>query len=317
MKDEKSKWVKYGAVFTVIIMVGAIFGLMLGAAGEIFRGDGGWRDSLFGTGNRPVVLSFDDVPGTHVDFTFRNAIDAVQHIPDGVLAVHIWTVNDAATAQEIQSTFPGSNASKIMRATYPTGMLEYIALESSDNVSIALGRNRPHFEYYLGYSLLVISPNQRVVVGNPPLIVSMFNPAVDNSLPLRAIDVLFGRTAGSTNLNEILAFADDVENFNSITVFRALDGSDYEMFYQRFSTELNMTTLRASFHLETIILRPTPEMRQEVFALAENAGEGVEFTVTEIGDALRIYIESSNATNFIRDRDALYSLVESHTNQSS
>ncbi|MDR0768264.1 MAG: hypothetical protein LBE57_07600 [Methanosarcinales archaeon] len=308
MKEEKSKLMKYGAIFAVVIMVGVI-----GSALAI-----GILDNVGGGGNSTTTHPFADIPGAHSNFTFKNAKDAVSYVPEGVLAINILRVYENDTVdQAIQRSFPGASTTRILTASYQIGGLEYVVLDSTENVSINVNGSRPHYEYYEGYNILFISPHQRVVAGNPIIIASFFNYLADNTLAKRAIDVLEGRASGATNLNDILAHADDVENYDEIIVYIANAGSNYTSYYQRSSQFLNMSSFQMNFQLESIILRPTAEMKRDVYALAENASAGVEFTVTEEGDVMKTYVDSSNYNAFMADTNALYRLISNHTNQSS
>ncbi|WNY28792.1 hypothetical protein MmiEs2_09960 [Methanimicrococcus stummii] len=307
MQEEKSKWVKYGSLFAIIIMLGSVFALVL---------YGSW-DSLTGNDSATTEYPFADVPGTHTNFTFKNAKDAAKYVPEGVLGINILKIyeNDSID-QKLQENFPGAEASRVMTASYSTGGLEYYLLDSEENVSIVLNSSKPQYENYEGHNIIFISPYQRVVVGNPFVIASFFN-YVDNTLAKNAVDVFEGKASGSTNLNDILAYAEDTDNYDEIIVYKANDGSNYTKYYQRSSQYLNMTTFQLSFQLESIILNPSDEMKQDVRDLAENANAGVEFTITEEGDVMKTYVDGSDYTSFMTDTNALYKLVSSHTKQSS
>lgn len=308
MQEEKSKWMKFGAIFAIVIMVGsAVFvGLLYG-----------W-DSLTGDDNSTTEYPFTDVPGTHTNFTFKNAKDAANHVPEEVLGINILKIYDNDSIdQKLRENFPGADGSKVMTASYQTGILEYYPIENESNTSMVINGSKPQYENYESYNIIFVSPYQRVVVGSPIIIASFFNYTSDNSLAKKALDVIEGKASGSTNLNDILAYADDTENYDEIIVYKANAGSDYDKYYQRASQYLNGTTFQLSFQMESIILKPTDEMKQDVRDLAANATEGVEFTITEEGDVMKTYVDGSNYTSFMADTNALYKLVSNHTKQAN
>ncbi|MDV0445997.1 hypothetical protein MmiAt1_16030 [Methanimicrococcus sp. At1] len=307
MKEEKNKWMKFGAIFAILIMVGsAVFvGILYG------------YDSLTGDDNTTTEYPLTDVPGTHANFTFKNAKDAAGYVPEDVLSINILKIysNDSID-QGIKEAFPGAESDKRLVASYQTGMLAYYPLESEENVSILISGKKPQYENYDGYNIIFTHAAQRVVVGSPIIIASFFNYLSDNTLAKKAIDVLEGKASGSTTLNDILAHADDTDTYDEIIVYKANDGSNYDKYYQRSSQYLNMTTFQLSFQLESIILNPSDEMKQDVRDLAENA-TGTEFTITEEGNVMKTYVDGSDYTAFMTDTNTLYQLVSKHTQQSS
>ncbi len=308
MQEEKNKWMKFGAIFAIVIMVGsAVFvGLLYG-----------W-DSLTGNDNTTTEYPFTDVPGTHTNFTFKNAKDVAGYIPEDVLSINILKIYSNDTVdQGLKEAFPGAESGKRMVASYQTGMLAYYPVENESNVSIVINGSKPQYENYEGYNIIFTHAAQRVVAGNPIIIASFFNYASDNTLAKKAVDVLEGKASGSTNLNNILAYADDTENYDEIIVYKANNGSDYDKYYQRASQYVNTTTFQLSFQMESIVLKPTDEMKQDIRDLAANATEGVEFTVTEDGDIMKTYVDGSNYTSFMKDTTALYQLISKHTQQAN
>ncbi|WNY24452.1 hypothetical protein MmiHf6_17890 [Methanimicrococcus hongohii] len=307
MQEEKSKWVKYGAIFAILIMVGS----------GVFVGLMYW-DGLTGDENATIEYPFADVPGTHANFTFKNAKDAAQYVPEDVLSINILKVYDNDTIdQTLQTSFPGAEPARLLTASYLTGGLEYVVLESEENVSIVLNGSKPQYEDYEDYNIIFISPYQRVIAGNPLIIASFYNYVADNSLAKKAVDVLAGKSAGSTTLNDILEYADDTETYDEIIVYKANNGSNYEKYYQRSSQYVNMTTFQLAFQLESIILNPNDEMKQAVYDLAENASEGIEFTITEEDNVMKTYVDGADYTSFMTDTNALYKLISDHTKQST
>ncbi|MDL2261779.1 hypothetical protein LJC08_06090 [Methanimicrococcus sp. OttesenSCG-928-J09] len=307
MQEEKNKWVKYGAIFAILIMVGsAVF------VGILY----GW-ESLTGDDNEPTEYPFTDVPGNHTNFTFKNAKDAANYVPAGVLSINILKIYDNDTVdQGLTEAFPGAESDKRMVASYPTGMLAYYPIENESNVSIVINGSKPQYENYEGYNIIFTHAAQRVVVGSPIIIASFFNYAADNTLAKKALDVLAGKSSGSTDLNDILSYADDVSNYDEIIVYKANAGSDYDKYYQRASQNVNMTTFQLEFQMESIVLKGSSAMKQDIRDLAENASEGIEFVITEEGDVFKTYVNGADYTSFMKDTNALYQLVSKHTQQS-
>lgn len=307
MQEEKNKWIKYGAIFAILIMMGSA--VLVGLS----YWDGWNNDS-----NATTEYPFTDVPGTHANFTFKNAKDAAGFVPEGVLGINILKVyeNDSID-QKLRENFPGADASKVMTASYPAGILEYYPIENESNTSMVINGSKPQYENYEGYNIIFVSPYQRVIAGSPIIIASFFNYASDNSLAKKAVDVLEGKSSGASNLNDILAYADDTKNYDEIIVYKANNGSDYDKYYQRASQYVNTSTFQLSFQMESILLKPTDEMKQDIRNLAANATEGVEFTITEDGDVMKTYVDGSNYTAFMADTNALYKLVSNHTQQAN
>lgn len=305
MKEEKNNWIKIGAIFAIVIMLGSVFFIAF--------------DSIFGDwGNETTGYPFADVPGAHVNFTFNNAKDAAALVPEGVLSLNIVRVfpNDTID-QGIKQAFPGAQAQRRMVASYPAGYLEYYPIENESNASILINGTAPTYETYQNYNVIFINPIQRVIVGNPIILASFFNATADSTLAQKAIDVLTGTTSGSTTLNDILQYADNVSNYDQIIVYQANPGSDYGKYYQRVSQGVNTSTGQLIFQVESIVLQPNDAMKADIYTLAENANESVEYTVLEEGNVLKLYLDGSNLTSFRAESDALYQLVSNHTQQAS
>lgn len=307
MQEEKNKWIKFGAIFAILIMVGsAVF------VGILY----GW-DSLTGDDNTTTEYPFTDIPGTHANFTFKNVKDGAAYVPEDVLSINILKIysNDSID-QKLQENFPGAESSKVMTASYQTGMLEYYLVENESNTSIVINGSKPQLDEYEGYNIIFISPYQRVIAGSPIVIASFFN-YTENTLAKKAVDVFEGKASGSTNLNDILGYAEDTENYDEIIVYKANNGSNYDKYYQRSSQYVNTTTFTLAFQLESIILNPNDAMKQDVRNLAANATEGVEFTITEEGNVMKTYVDGSDYTTFMKDTNALYQLISTHTKQAN
>lgn len=304
MKEEKSKWVKYGAIFAILIMVGS--GVFVG----ILYG----FDSLTGDENKTTEYPFTDVPGNHSNFTFKNAKDAASYVPAGVLSINILKIYDNDTVDKgLKASFPGADSDKRMVASYPAGMLAYYPIENESNTSVIINGSKPQYEEYEGYNIIFTHAAQRVVVGSPIVIASFFNYAADNTLAKKAVDVLAGKSSGSTDLNDILSYADDVSNYDEIIVYKANAGSDYDKYYQRASQNVNTTTDQLEFQMESIVLKPNDAMKEDIRNLAENATESNKFTITEDGDVFKTYVDGSDYKDFMKDTNALYQLISNHT----
>ena len=302
MQEQKSKWVKFGAIFAILIMVGSavLVGLLLTDSGS----------------NKTTEFLLSDTPGTQANFTFKNAIDGSKYLPEGVLGITIRTIYSNDTVdQGLKQDFPGIEADKLMTASYSAGRIDYFSLRNESNASVTIN-GKPQYDVYEGHNILFLGPSHRLVAGNPLILVTFLNYA-DNSLAKRAVDVLSGKSLGSTDLSDILSYADDVAVFYEITVFKANDGSNYSKYYQRSSEFIDMTTLELAFQIESIVLQPNAEMKADIYALSENAAGSNKITIVEEGNALKAYIDSSDVTEFIQDRDALYEIVSVHTRQSA
>ena len=305
MQEQKSKWVKFGAIFAILIMVGSavLVGLLL-------------TDS--GSSDKTTEFPLSDVSGAKANFTFKNAIDGSKYLPEGVVSISILKIYEGDTIDRgMKAAFPGAEADKIMMASYMTGRVDYYSLIDESNVSFVINSSKPQTEMYENHSIIFANPSQRVIAGNPLILASFYNYAVDNSLAKRAVDVLSGKASGSTDLNDILAYADNTEVFDEIIVYKANSGSSYDKYYERSSQFINMTTFQLAFQVESIVLQPSAEMKADIYALSENATGDNKITIIEEGNALKTYIDSSDVTEFMQDREALYKIVSDHTRQST
>jgi hypothetical protein len=302
MQEKKNKWVKFGAVFAIVIMV--VSAVLVGLIG-------------FGGEEKDTELSLSDIPGTQANFTFKNAIDGSTHVPEGVLSISILKVYaDDAVDKSLKDAFPGAEADKIMMVSYPAGRVDYYSLTEESNASITL-IGKPQYNKHEGYNILFLSSIQRAIAGNPLILASFYDYTVDNSLAKKAVDVLAGKSPGSADLKDILAHADDVDNYDEIIVYKANAGSSYDKYYERSSQFFDMSTLQLTFQTESIVLKPDADMKAEIRAFAGNATGDNKITVTEEGDVLKIYIDSTNAENFLKDRNVLYNLISDNTAQGS
>lgn len=308
IQEEKNKWVKYGALFAIAIMVGSA--VLVGILGS-------W-DKITGDKDGLTEHSFSDISGKHMNFTFKNAKDAAKILPENILAINIVKIYaDDSYYQSIQSSFPGANISKMLSASYADGGLELFVIEDESNAGIVLNTSKPQIETYENYSLIFINPYQKVVVGNPILISTVYDYTAGNTLAKKTIDVLSGKSEGSTGLNDILAYADDVSNYDEIVVFKANTGSSYEKYYQRSSQSVNMTSFQIDLQFESILLNPSDEMKQDLSDLSQNASDGIQFTITEESNIMKIYVEGADYTGFLNDTNALYKIVSNHTKQAA
>ena len=293
MTEEKSKWVKYGAIFAIIIMVGSA--VLVGL-------------SLYGNDSTdPVEYPLKDIAGTHANVTFKNAKDGVKYLPAGVLSVDIIKVypNDEISAS-LNKSFTGITADKVMVGSYKEGIVEYYSVENNNGTMTIAGK--PNYEQYSGFNLIRTNVAQRVIVGNPIIIASFFNYTIDSTLGKKVVDVLTGTAAGSTDLNDILAYANDTANFDEIRVYKANAGSDYDKYYQCASQ-----SGAGMIQLEAIFLSPNEEVKESVTAFANNAAESVTVAVTEDGPALKIYITTSDYIGYLTETNNLYNLISNHT----
>jgi hypothetical protein len=293
MTEEKSKWVKYGSIFAIIIMLvsAVLVGLMY------FSNDDG-----------PAEYFLKDFAGTHTNFTFKNAKDGVNYLPEGVLRVDIIKVYpESETAVNLEQSFPGVTFDKVMIGSYDSGGVEYYSAKDISNGKIALPET-PRYENYSGYSMIIISPAQRIIAGNPIAIATYFNYSVDNTLGRKMIDVLNKKSTGSTDFNDILSYADDTEVYDQIS-FSKVNGN-FSKSYQRSSYYENGT-----IQLESIIYNPQQAMKDDIEIFAVNSAENVTVSVTENGPAMKIYVTSPDYISFAMKANELYGLIASHTVQ--
>jgi len=299
MQEQKSKWVKFGAIFAILIMVGSVFFIF---------GSVDWGN-LIGGSNKTTEFPLSDVSGTKANFTFKNAIDGSKYLPEGALNITIQTIspNDVFD-QELQTIFPGIEADRHMRVMYSSGYVDYFSLSNGSNASIILNESRPQYDSHEGYNIIFKNPSQRVVAGNPIILASFFNYAIDNSLARKVVDVLSGKSSGSTDFDDILSYADNTEIYNGITMFKASEESNYSKYYQRSSHYENGT-----FQLETIILNPEMSMKEDIEAFSDNGVESVTVSITENGPAMKIYITGTDYIPFATKANELYNLASNHS----
>ena len=303
MQEEKSKWVKYGSIFAIVIMV--VSAVLVGLIG-------------FGGGNdNETELLLSDIPGAQANFTFKNAKDGSTHVPEGALSINILKIYpDDATDKGLKQMLPGVDADKVMIAFYPSGAVEYYSLTENNNASITLV-GKPQYDKHENHNILFISPAQRVIAGNPLILASFYNYVADNTLAKKVVDVLAGKSSGSTDFKDILAYADDTEIYDEIIVYKANTGSAYEKYYERSSSFINMTTFELGFELESIVLKPDAGMKAQLKSLSENATGSNKISITEDDNVLKTYIDSVDLEDFFTDREALYKIISDNTAQSA
>jgi len=273
MTEEKSKWVKYGSIFAIIIMLGSAV--------------------LF------MTMFTNDSPdkATPVDFTIKNAKDGVNYLPEGVLNIEIIKIypNDEISVS-LNNSFPGVTFDKVMVGSYENGILRYYSVKEGSKKPVMSGN--PTYETYNGYSIAIES-NQHAIVGNPLIIASG-----DNTLSRKIINILNKNSTSSTNFNDILSYADDTEIYEQIRVSKTSEGSNFSKYYQRTSQYENGT-----IQLETIVLNPTQSMKDDIAAFAGSSTENVTVTVTENGPAVKIYIDSADFISYATKTNELYNLT--------
>ncbi|MCL2549816.1 MAG: hypothetical protein FWE78_02625 [Methanimicrococcus sp.] len=289
MKEEKSLWVKYGAIFAILIMLGsATIGVVM-------------LSGFGGNSNKMKAYPFSDVSGKHTDFTFTNIKDGAKYLPEGAVQISCFRTNDTIN-QSLNPSFPGSEASKVLVAYYSTGVLEYYQLHTEDNVSIMINGSKPTSEDYEGYSIIYTSPFQRVIAGNPIIIVSLSNYANDSSLARRVVDAFAGLSESSKDFDPIFAYVDDVSDFEEMTVVRSRTGNGYDMLYQRSSSFTNGT-----LQLETVLYGPSNDLRDDIKEMA--AGDSAIFTVSEDGSMIKMYIETTDILVYMMETNNLYGIL--------
>ena len=297
VKEPANIWVKYGAMFCIIIMVGAA---MVGIGYFI----------VDYVQSKTTDYPFSKVGGIHSDFTFTNIIDGAKYVPEDALSIHIVVVKeDDVLSEGIQEFFPGAQATKTMTVSYASGGLEYYSLNSEENVSMIISGSKPKYENYSGYHLISSSPAHRAVVGKTPIIATFFNPSINSTLGKKAIDVLVGDAPGSSDFDEILAYADNVSNFEESIVYTANSGSNYSQYYQRSSLLNN----NSSFQFEAIFSNPTDQMKEEIQELADNTQNDVTYTISQDNNMIKIYIESSEYYPFLIETWNFNYFIGDHT----
>ena len=296
MTEEKSKWVKYGAIFAIIIMLGS--GVLA-------------VSMLLDDSAEPTEHSLKDIKGPQADFTFKNAKDGVKYLPEGVINISITRITPGDNiSANLDKSFPNVTLDACMVGIYETGMVEYYSVKDNNNGKIVLS-GKPKYDKYGGFNLIRASVAQRVIVGDPIIIASFFNYRLDSTLGNKVVDVLTGKANGATNFNDILSYADDTEIYNEITVFKANERSNFSKYYQRSSQYENGTIL-----LETIVLNPSESMKSDIVKFAEPSMENATVSVIENGPAMKIYITGQDYISFAMKANELYTLTYSHTNQS-
>jgi hypothetical protein len=140
MQEQKSKWVKFGAIFAILIMVGSavLVGLLLTDSGS----------------NKTTEFLLSDTPGTQANFTFKNAIDGSKYLPEGVLGITIRTIYSNDTVdQGLKQDFPGIEADKLMTASYSAGRIDYFSLRNESNASVTIN-GKPQYDVYESLSMM-------------------------------------------------------------------------------------------------------------------------------------------------------------------
>jgi len=287
VQEKKSNWVRFGAIFAILIMLGSA------TLGVVMLTD------LFGS-NKAKPYPFSDISGKHADFNFTNIKDGAKYLPEGVSRISCYSTNATINAS-LNSSFPGAEPSAVMVAYYPTGMLEYYQTKTEENVSI-MTNGKPSTEDYEGYSIIYVGPAQRIIVGSPIIIASLANYANDSGLARRAVDVFTGLSTGSKDFEPILAYVDDVSDFEEMTVFRSNTGKGYDMLYQRSSSYSNGT-----YQMETVIYGINDDMRAEIKEMIAEE-EAISIAI-ENELAIKLYIETTDRLVYMMAANDLYGIL--------
>ena len=292
VKEKKSNWIKFGSIFAILIMVGsATVGVVM-------------LTGLGGDSNKAKAYPFSDIPGKHTNFTFTNIKDGAKYLPEGVAQISCIATNTTINTS-LNSAFPGADSSVVMVAYYPTGRLEYYQTKTEDNVSI-MTNGKPTTEDYEGYSIIYAGPAQRIMVGSPIIIASLSNYANDSSLARRAVDVFTGLSEGSKDFAPILAYVDNVSNFEEMTVSKASASAGYSMLYQRSSAFSSGT-----FQMETVVYGPNDDMRADIKEMA--AEDSTTFTVSEDESMIKLYIETTDQLEYMMAANGLYGILNQYS----
>ncbi|MDR2943874.1 MAG: hypothetical protein LBU81_02105 [Methanosarcinales archaeon] len=301
MQDEKkSNWVKYGAVFAILIMVSSAV-----LVGLFTLWDGS------GSNTTTTTYPFADVSGTHANFTFSNIKDGVQYLPEGAVTVSSFTTNSTMN-ESLNKSFPGLESSRVLVASYSTGILEYYTAENENNAGIMIPGDKPVYDQYEGYNFISPGPSQRVLVGNPIVVATLSDYSDASNLAKKAVNVFTGLSQGSRNFDSILAYADDVSDYEQMTVSGASNGSSYSMLYQRSSAFSNST-----IQLETVVYGPSAAMRSDIKEMAAKNVSDVTYSVTEDDSMIKLYIDSTAPTSYMTEANNLYGIISRYTNASS
>jgi len=161
---------------------------------------------------------------------------------------------------------------------------------------------KPSTEDYEGYSIIYVGPAQRIIVGSPIIIASLANYANDSGLARRAVDVFTGLSAGSKDFDPILAYVDDVSDFEEMTVFRSSTGNGYDMLYQRSSSYSNGT-----YQMETVVYGVNDDMRADIKEMV--AEEEAIFIADENESMIKLYIETTDQLTYMIMANYLYGIL--------
>ncbi|WNY26805.1 hypothetical protein [Methanolapillus ohkumae] len=300
--EDKSKIMKFGAIFFVVLMIGSLFAVSIS---YLLNNDSDSNTTNTTTNNTTAIqVPISDMPGKEISFTYTNLKDGVKHLPEGTLSAQ---VSKIYPTDRVSQMFPGANVSQVLIGSYPAGILEYYTVgNESGSVNISGNATRgPQYDKYNNYSLLIASTAPQYIVPGNPLLLASYN--VD--LAHRALDVADGGNKVSTNFDYILSKTDDVSTFEEMIVFRSNNGSDYEQYYQRSSSFSNGT-----YQMEGVLLNATSGLKQDLTNQSLNASKnGVSYKISDNGDIFKYYMESTNGVSFVSESSALKKTIEKHT----
>ena len=286
MKKKQNNWMKYGAIFAILIMIGSaiIVGLIADTGGE-------------------KAYPLNDVTGTKTNFTLNAVKDGIKYVPEGVLAITAVPASEEMKTS-VGELFPGATPSKLMTAIYNEGLVEFYGLQSTDNVSVMIEGNKPKYNKFGDYNV-ISTVTQGVFAGNPMIRV-VFEGA-DKSLVEKVANVLSGTSTGAKDFDTILNLADDVSDYESILVSKTKEGAQFAMLYQRESVFENGTS-----QLETIIYGPSAEFRTELKEFSEREIPNITFTATEDELMFKLYINGTDSLAYQVIETGLHNLIEEH-----
>jgi hypothetical protein len=289
-KDPSTKNQKYLAIFLAVTMFFSAFLIYFTATGS--KTNSNDNPSTSETGGEPLIISFSQVPGKHVQHQFNSIADGLEMSPEGVTnAMYVDLQKTDGTPlesifgneQTMNVSFSyGADVTKRYGASY--GNESGFELHEIPEQKILMPMDTQAMPYE-GYQLLDRTNgtyNIWNVVGSPAII----GPV---QTVMGVINVLEGNETSTTDYNKILSQADP-EGIIYQKVDKKTNSSDVpaEQYYK------DLKKLDDGSYVQTsIFLNPEPEVNKKIAAYQANSSErGVTYNVTNEGNITKLVMSS-------------------------
>ena len=289
-KDPAKKNQKYLAIFLAVTMFLSAFLIYFTATGS--KTDSNDNVSTSETGGEPLIISFSQVPGKHVQHQFNSIADGLNMSPEGVTNAKYVDLQKTdgtplepvfGNEQTMNVSFSyGADVTKRYGASY--GNESGFELHEIPEQKILMPMDTRAMPYE-GYQILDRTNgtyNIWNVVGSPAIIGPI-------QIVTGVINVLEGNETATTDYNKILSQA-DLEGSLYQEVAKKTNSSDVpaDQYYR------DLKKLDDGSYVQTsIYLNPEPELNKKIAAYQANSSErGVTYKVTTQDNITKLVMSS-------------------------